>query len=32
MSVDDPLLGEELERRFADRDGGISWSELRAEE
>ena len=30
-SVDDPSLVEELDRRFADREGGISWSELRAE-
>ena len=30
-SVDDPALIEELDRRFADRDGGVPWSELRAE-
>jgi putative addiction module component (TIGR02574 family) len=31
MSVDDTSLLEELDRRFADRDGGIPWSELQAE-
>ena len=31
MSVDDLSLQEELDRRFADRDGGISWTELRVE-
>ena len=30
-SLDDPALMEELDRRFADREGSISWSELRAE-
>ena len=30
-SVDDPSLIEELDRRFADRAGGIPWTELRAE-
>ncbi len=30
-SVDDPALIEELDRRFADRDGGVPWSDLRAE-
>ena len=30
-SVDDPSLIEELDRRFADREGTIPWSELRAE-
>jgi hypothetical protein len=29
--VDDPDLLVELERRFADPEGAISWSELRAE-
>ena len=32
MSVDDPAMQAELDRRYADRDGGIPWSELRAEE
>jgi hypothetical protein len=31
ISVDDPSLIEEINRRFADREGGIPWSELRAE-
>ena len=31
ISVDDPSLIEEINRRFADREGGILWSELRAE-
>ncbi|MGO8748596.1 MAG: hypothetical protein ACLQNE_21715 [Thermoguttaceae bacterium] len=31
ISVDDPSLVEEINRRFADRDGGTPWSELRAE-
>jgi hypothetical protein len=31
MLVDDPLLRDELDRRFDDRDGSVSWSELRAE-
>ena len=30
-SVDDPALVEELERRFADHERGIPWSELRTE-
>jgi hypothetical protein len=29
-SVDDRALIEELDRRFADREGGLPWSELRA--
>jgi hypothetical protein len=29
--VDDPDLLVELERRFADPEGAIPWSELRAE-
>jgi len=32
MSVDDPAIQTELDRRYADRDGGIPWFELRAEE
>ena len=31
VSVDDPNLMDELERRFADSDGAMSWSDLRAE-
>ncbi|MBN1911826.1 MAG: Fic family protein [Pirellulales bacterium] len=32
-SLDDtPLANDELERRFADRDGSVSWPELRAEQ
>jgi hypothetical protein len=30
-SVDDPALVEELDRRFADREGSILWSDLRTE-
>ena len=30
-SLDDSALIEELDRRFADRAGSISWPELRAE-
>lgn len=30
-SIDDPDLLLELERRFADSEGAISWSELQAE-
>lgn len=30
-SLDDPPLVEELERRFADPEGSIPWSDLRAE-
>jgi hypothetical protein len=32
ISVDDPSLIEELDRRFADREGSVSWPELRAEQ
>jgi putative addiction module component (TIGR02574 family) len=32
LSLDDPNLREELDRRFADRDESIPWSELRGEE
>jgi hypothetical protein len=28
ISVDDPSLIEELDGRFADREGGVSWSDL----
>jgi hypothetical protein len=31
LSVDDPSLEEELDRRFADTEGSIPWSELKAE-
>ena len=31
ISVDDPSLIGELDRRFADREGGIPWPDLRAE-
>jgi len=31
LSLDDPSLEEELERRFNDREGSMSWSELRDE-
>ena len=30
-SLDDPSLIEELDRRFADREGSVTWPELRAE-
>jgi hypothetical protein len=31
LSLDDPSFEEELERRFNDREGSMSWSELRDE-
>ena len=31
LSVDDPSLLEELDHRFEDREGSVSWSELRDE-
>ena len=31
MSLDDPDLAVELERRFADSSGAIPWPDLRAE-
>jgi hypothetical protein len=31
ISLDDDSLVEELDRRFADREGSVEWSELRAE-
>ena len=30
-SLDDPSLLEELDRRFADREGSVAWPELCAE-
>lgn len=30
-SVDDPKLIDELDRRFADDEGAVPWSELKAE-
>ena len=32
LSLDDPKLAAELDRRFAQNDEGIAWSELRAED
>jgi hypothetical protein len=32
VSLDDDALVEELDRRFADREGSIEWSALRAEQ
>ena len=32
LSLDDPNLRQELDRRFADSEGSIPWSELRAKE
>ena len=31
VSVDDPALADELDRRFADREGSVTWPDLRAE-
>ena len=31
ISLDDPSLLDELDRRFNDREGVVDWSELRAE-
>ncbi len=31
IALDDPSFVEELDRRFADREGSITWTELRAE-
>ncbi len=31
ISLDDDSFVEELDRRFADREGSVDWSELRAE-
>jgi hypothetical protein len=30
-SLDDPSLIEELDRRFADREGSVTWPELQAD-
>ena len=30
-SLDDPALEQELDRRFADREGAVPWSELRTQ-
>ncbi len=31
ISLDDPGLVDELDRRFADREGAVPWSKLKAE-
>ncbi|NQT39919.1 MAG: hypothetical protein HQ581_20670 [Planctomycetes bacterium] len=31
VSVDDPELAAELDRRFAQTDDGVAWSQLKAE-
>ena len=31
VSLDDPQLVEELDRRFADNEGTVPWSDLKAE-
>jgi len=31
VSLDDPQLVEELDRRFADDEGAVPWSDLKAE-
>jgi len=31
IALDDDSLVEELDRRFADREGSVTWHELRAE-
>jgi hypothetical protein len=31
ISLDDASLAEELEHRFADREGSVPWSDLQAE-
>lgn len=31
ISLDDPRLAEELDRRFADSEGAVPWSDLKAE-
>lgn len=31
-SIEDAELAAELDRRFADRDGAVPWTELRAEQ
>ncbi len=32
VSVDDPELAAELDRRFAQSDEGVAWSQLKAED
>lgn len=32
ISLDDDALVQELDRRFADREGSVAWHELRAEQ
>ena len=32
ISLDDPSLLDELDRRFNDPEGAVNWSELRAEQ
>lgn len=32
ISLDDAQLIEELDRRFADSDGAVAWSDLKAED
>ncbi len=32
ISIEDPKLIEELNRRFSDREGAVPWSQLRSEE
>jgi putative addiction module component (TIGR02574 family) len=32
LSINDPVLAEELDRRFADHEGSIAWADLRAEQ
>ncbi len=31
LSLDDPALDAELDRRFAESDEGVAWSQLKAE-
>jgi len=31
LAVDDPLLGDGLDRRYADSEGAIGWPDLKAE-
>jgi putative addiction module component (TIGR02574 family) len=31
VSLDDPRLAEELDRRFADNSGAVPWAKLKAE-
>jgi len=32
LSLDDPELAAELDRRFAESDEGVAWSQLKAED